>query len=50
VDTLQSQLARPTPNRDLISRVWEGINRAASVAGLADAAAKVAGLLAPLLS
>ncbi len=50
VDTLQTQLARPTPNRDLVSRVWEGINRAASVAGLADAAAKVAGFLAPLLS
>ncbi len=48
--TLQTQLARPTPNRDLVSRVWEGINRAASVAGLADAAAKVAGFLAPLLS
>jgi len=50
VDTLQTQLARPTPNRDLVSRVWEGINRAASFAGLADAAAKVAGFLAPLLS
>jgi len=50
VDTLQTQLARPTPNRDLVSRVWEGINRAASVAGLAEAAAKVAGFLAPLLS
>jgi hypothetical protein len=49
VDTLQTQLARPTPNRELISRVWEGINRAASIAGLVDAAAKVAGLLAPLL-
>jgi hypothetical protein len=50
VDTLQTQLARPTPNRELISRLWEGINRAASVAGLVDAAAKVAGLLAALLS
>jgi hypothetical protein len=50
VDTLQTQLARPTPDRDLVSRVWEGINRAASFAGLADAAAKVAGFLAPLLS
>ena len=50
VDTLQTQLARPTPNRELISRLWEGINRAASIAGLVDAAAKVAALLGGLLS
>jgi hypothetical protein len=50
IDTLQSQLARPTPNRDLISRLWEGINRAASVAGLAEVAAKVAPLMTSLLS
>ena len=50
VDTLQTQLARPTPNRELVSRIWEGINRAASLAGLVDAAAKVGTLLAPLLS
>jgi hypothetical protein len=50
VDTLQTQLARPTPNRELVSRIWEGINRAASLAGLIDAAAKVGTLLAPLLT
>ncbi len=50
VDTLQTQLARPTPNRELASRLWESINRAASVAGLTDAAAKVGGLLAGLVS
>jgi hypothetical protein len=50
VDTLQTQLGRPTPNRQLISGLWEGINRAAAVAGLADAAAKVGGLLASLIS
>lgn len=50
VDTLQTQLARPTPNRPLVSQLWDGINRAASIAGLADAAAKVGALLAPLLS
>src|SRR6267154_452783 len=48
VDTLQTQLARPTPNRELVSRLWEGINRAASLAGLAEAAAKVGGLIAGL--
>ena len=50
VDTLQSQLARTTPSRELISRVWEGINRAASVAGLVDAVAKAGALLEPLFS
>ncbi len=50
VDTLQTQLARPTPNRELVSKLWEGINRAASVAGLVEVAAKVGGLLAALLS
>jgi hypothetical protein len=46
VDTLQTQLGRPTPNRQLIASLWEGINRAASIAGLADAAAKVGKFLA----
>jgi putative lipoic acid-binding regulatory protein len=50
VDTLQAQLARPTPKRELISQLWEGINHAASAAGLIEVAAKVGSLLAPLLS
>lgn len=41
IDTLQAQLAKRNPNRDLISKLWDGISRAASLAGLADAAAKV---------
>jgi hypothetical protein len=50
VDTFQTQLGRTTPNRELISRLWEGINRAASLAGLAEVAAKVGSLLSGLLS
>jgi hypothetical protein len=50
VDTLQTQLAKPTPNRELISQLWETISRAASLAGLADAATKVAALIKGLLS
>jgi hypothetical protein len=50
VDTLQTQLGRKTPNRELITRLWEGINRAASLAGLAEVAAKVGGLVSGLLS
>ncbi len=49
VDTIQTQLARPSPNRELISQLWEGISRAASIAGLAEAAVKVGGLLAGLV-
>lgn len=48
IDTLQSQLAKQTPDRDLISRLWEGINRTAALAGLADAAAKVAPFVAAM--
>ena len=48
VDTLQTQLARPTPDVTLVARLWEGINRAASLAGLAQAAAQVAPLIAKL--
>jgi hypothetical protein len=40
VDTLQTQLARASPNPQLISQLWEGINRAASIAGLVDAVAR----------
>jgi hypothetical protein len=50
VDTFQTQLGRKTPNQDLIARLWEGINRAASLAGLAEVAAKVGGLVSGLLS
>ncbi len=49
VDTLQTQLGRTTPNRELIARLWDDINRAASLAGLADTAMKVGGLIAGLL-
>jgi hypothetical protein len=48
VDTIQTQLARSTPNRELVSRLWEGINRAASLAGLAELASNVGLLLASL--
>jgi hypothetical protein len=49
VDTLQTQLGRPGPDRRLISQLWEGINRVASIVGIAEAAAKVGGLIAGLL-
>jgi hypothetical protein len=50
VDTLQTQLGRRTPNRELISQLWKGIDRAAALAGLADVAAKVGNFVSGLLS
>lgn len=50
IDTLQSQLARLSPDRLLVQGLWERINRAAALAGLADAAVKVGGLIASLFS
>ena len=50
VDTIQTQLARRAPGREIVSRLWEGINRATSVAGLADVAVKVGALIGGLLS
>jgi hypothetical protein len=50
VDTLQTQLAKPAPDRELMARLWDSINKVAAVAGLADAAAKVTALFAGLLS
>jgi hypothetical protein len=50
VDTIQTQLARSAPDEQLVARLWERINRAASLAGLTEAAAKVAEFLARLFN
>jgi hypothetical protein len=50
VDTLQTQLASPRPNRELVLGLWEKINRAAAVAGLVEAAATVGALIATVVS
>lgn len=49
IDSLQDQLARPTPNRTVVAGLWETINRAASVAGLVEFAHKAAPFIATLL-
>ena len=49
IDSIESQLAKATPNRTAIRGAWEGIKKLDTVLGLADKVAKVAGLLAPLL-
>lgn len=35
IDTVQSQLAKPTPNRGIIAAAWEGIKGAAAIDGCA---------------
>jgi hypothetical protein len=50
IDSIQSQLAKSSPNRGVIQGAWETVRRLATVLGLADKVAKVAGLLARFLS
>src|SRR6266568_5079627 len=49
IDSIQSQLAKSSPNRGIIQGAWEGVKRLDTVAGLADKIAKVATFLAPFL-
>jgi hypothetical protein len=50
IDSIQSQLAKSTPNRTVIQGAWETVKKLDAVAGLAEKVAKVAGLLAPFFS
>jgi hypothetical protein len=49
IDTIQSQLAKPEPNRGIIKSAWETVKAAAAINGCAALAAKVAGLIAGFL-
>lgn len=46
IDTVQSQLAKPTPNKRIVAAAWETVKVAASINGCAHLVAKVAGLIA----
>ncbi len=50
IDTIQSQLAKPTPNAGIISAAWTGVKVAAAINGCATLVAKVAVLLGPFLA
>lgn len=50
IDTIQSQLAKPTPNAGIISAAWTGVKAAAAINGCATLVAKVAVLLGPFLA
>lgn len=49
IDTIQSQLAKPEPNRAIIKSAWEVVKGAAAINGCTVLATKVAGLLAHFL-
>lgn len=46
IDTIQSQLAKPEPNRTIIQAAWEVVKGAAAINGCTVLIAKIAGLLA----
>jgi hypothetical protein len=49
IDTIQSQLAKPTPNGRIVAAAWETVRAAASIDGCTNVVAKVATLIAPFL-
>lgn len=50
IETIQSQLAKPTPNRTIIAAAWELVKGAATIDGCIGLVHKVAGLIGPLLA
>ena len=40
IDSIQDQLAKPSPNKTVIKSLWEGIKETASIAGLVEIIAK----------
>jgi hypothetical protein len=49
IDSIESQLAKATPNGAVIKGAWEGVRRLDTILGLAEKVGKVAALLAPFL-
>ncbi len=50
IDTITSQLAKPTPNKTVIASLWEGISKAASVGSLVDLVIRVSPIITSLFS
>lgn len=49
VDTMESQLAKPEPNRTVLRAIWAGIERITTATSLAANVAAIAPVLTPLL-
>jgi hypothetical protein len=50
IDTVQSQLAKPTPNKRIIAAAWETVKSAAAIDGCAHLVGKVANLIGGVLA
>lgn len=50
IDTIQSQLAKPTPNKSIIAAAWETVKAAATIDGCVGLLSKVSGLIGGLLT
>lgn len=50
IDTIQSQLAKPQPNRKIVAAAWEAVKGAASIHGCVALVEKLTGLIARLIS
>jgi hypothetical protein len=49
IDTIQSQLAKPEPNRGIVKAAWGAVKGAAAINGCVALVTKVSGLIAGLL-
>lgn len=49
IDTIQSQLAKPEPNRGIIKSAWETVKGAAAIDGCTALVAKVTGIIVGLV-
>jgi hypothetical protein len=49
VESIKDQLAKPEPNKTIIGHLWDGLEKVAVVAGVADAYQKVAPYIQALL-
>jgi hypothetical protein len=49
IDTIQSQLAKPIPNKSIVAHAWEAVRGAAAINGCVTLVQKAAVLIAPLL-
>jgi len=50
IDTIQSQLAKPSPNRRIVASAWEAVEAAATMDGVAGFVSRVTSLIGSLLS
>ena len=50
IDTIQSQLAKPQPNMNIVSAAWDAVKVAATIGGCAELVGKVSQLIGGFLS